>query len=413
MADPTACAKACQFITPDYRQAEARVHGRSASPEAASDEAHFGVVQMMIRARLKSPSEGAQWTGITTELAADLLRAGKVDAVIAMAPHPEDRWRPVPAIVERAEDLAACRGMRMGYAPIMAAVEYAAARGLRRLAVVAIPCQVYALRALEADLQLDTLHVIGTPCSDNTTTERFHQFLALLSDEPETITYLEFRADYHVELRFADGRQKLIPFLMLPLSNLPSDFFPLTCRTCVDYTNRLADITVGYMGGTGQQWLIVRNARGRAMLDALGARIEISKPETGGRRANAVEGFLANTERAAGGLPLRKMPGWVRPIVAWFMPRIGPRGLEFARARVEMKAIETVLHLRRHAPRRMRTMVPEHVWRLVAPYGLERRPSEDSHQDGDARAPENRALHTQADELDIASPPASSASRGS
>ena len=29
------------------------------------------------------------------------------------------------------------------------------------------------------------------------------------------------------------------------------------------------------------------------------------------------------------------------------MPRIGPRGLEFARARVEMKAVETVLHLRR------------------------------------------------------------------
>jgi coenzyme F420 hydrogenase subunit beta len=52
------------------------------------------------------------------------------------------------------------------------------------------------------------------------------------------------------------------------------------------------------------------------------------------------------------------------------MPRIGPRGLEFARARVEMKAIETVLHLQREAPRKMRAMVPAHVWALVAPYGL-------------------------------------------
>ena len=53
-----------------------------------------------------------------------------------------------------------------------------------------------------------------------------------------------------------------MPFLQLPLSQLPSDFFPLTCRTCVDYTNVLADLTVGYMGGRGQQWLLVRNERG-------------------------------------------------------------------------------------------------------------------------------------------------------
>jgi coenzyme F420 hydrogenase subunit beta len=67
------------------------------------------------------------------------------------------------------------------------------------------------------------------------------------------------------------------------------------------------------------------------------------------------------------------MPSWLRPIVGWLMPRLGPRGLEFARARVEMKAIETVLHLEREAPRKMRSMVPEHVWALVAPYGLKRR----------------------------------------
>jgi coenzyme F420 hydrogenase subunit beta len=65
------------------------------------------------------------------------------------------------------------------------------------------------------------------------------------------------------------------------------------------------------------------------------------------------------------------MPGWVRPIVAWLMPRIGPRGLEFARSRVEMKAVETIVHLRREAPRRMKHMVPGHVWALAKPYGLE------------------------------------------
>jgi coenzyme F420 hydrogenase subunit beta len=37
-----------------------------------------------------------------------------------------------------------------------------------------------------------------------------------------------------------------------------------------------------------------------------------------------------------------------------------------------MKAVETVVHLRREKPARMKHMIPEHVWRLVRPYGLDR-----------------------------------------
>jgi coenzyme F420 hydrogenase subunit beta len=37
---------------------------------------------------------------------------------------------------------------------------------------------------------------------------------------------------------------------------------------------------------------------------------------------------------------------------------------------VEMKAVETALHLRRERPRRLRHMVPAHIWRLLAPYGI-------------------------------------------
>lgn len=348
---------------------EQQVHGR-ARDSKQKDELFFGTYQRLYRAALKTPREGAQWTGITTRIAERLLDQNMVDAVITMAPDPDDKWRPVPVIVTRSEGLAQCRGMRMGYAPLISLVEPAIAQGYKRLAVIGIPCQVYALRALERELGLEKLYVIGTPCSDNTTTERFHEFLKLLSNEPESITYLEFCADYHVELRFTDGSQKRIPFLMLPLSKLPQDFFPLTCRTCVDYTNALSDITVGYMGGEGQQWLIVRNQRGAELLNLLGDEITLSEPGSKGNRQGPVKGFIKNTERAAGGLPLRAMPNFLRPLVGWLMPKIGPRGLEFARARVEMKAAETVIHLRRQEPKRMKNMVPPHVWQLVKPYGL-------------------------------------------
>ncbi|SLN72195.1 coenzyme F420-reducing hydrogenase subunit beta [Roseivivax jejudonensis] len=375
IGDGRACGRACQFIRPDYPGLERVAHGRAGAAEG--DEGFFGVTRAMWRARLDPPAPGAQWTGLTTALAATLLAEGAVDAVLATAPHPEDRWAPMPVIVTDPGETARCRGMRMGYGPLLALLEPARAAGHRRIAVIGIPCQVYALRALEAELGFDEITVIGTPCSDNTTTENFHAFLARLDSRPDTISYLEFRADYRVELRFDDGRApRTIPFLNLPLSDLPADFFPMTCKTCVDYTNRLADITVGYMGGDGDQWVIVRNARGQAALDRLGGRVTTRPLTDRGTRESAVRGFLVNVERAAGGLPVRRMPRWLRPIVAFLQPRTGPRGLEFARARVEMKAIETVLHLRRAHPARVKLMVPEHVWRLAARYGLTRRPDE-------------------------------------
>jgi coenzyme F420 hydrogenase subunit beta len=132
------------------------------------------------------------------------------------------------------------------------------------------------------------------------------------------------------------------------------------------------------MGGEGEQWLLVRNEVGEELVGLLGDELHTSEPGSKGKRDKAVQGFIENTRRAAGGLPLRSMPDWLRPLAAWLQPRIGPRGLEFARARVEMKAAETVLHLRRQEGPRMKNMVPAHVWKLVEPYGLKPKPGERS-----------------------------------
>ena len=370
LGDGKACGTACQFIQPQYSRLEAATHGRQAD-DTRAEEAFFGVTHAMHRARLTPAAPGAQWTGITTALATALLETGAVDAVLTVAPDPADRWKPLPVIVTDPAAMAHTRGMRMGYAPTLALLEPARAAGYKRVAFIGIPCQVYALRALEQTLGFDAIHVIGTPCSDNTTTANFHQFLDLLDENPDSISYLEFRTDYRVELRFNDGRPtRLIPFLQLPISRLPPDFFPLTCRTCVDYTNRLADITVGYMGGDGDQWLITRNQRGADLLKLIGPHLAVKRLTSRGNRRAAVQGFMENTARAAGGLPLRRMPNWLRPLVSRLQRLTGPRGLEFARARLEMKAVETILHLRSRHPARIKNMVPAHVWRLVASYGL-------------------------------------------
>lgn len=367
------CGIACQFIKPEYARTEERLHGRAALPlDQGGDEGFFGVSQAMYRARLRAPRPDAQWSGITTTLAEVMLESEEVDAVLCVIGDEADRWRPVPALITDPRKLALARGMRMGYAPLIAMLEEASARGMRRICLIGIPCQVYALRKIEEMLGMERIFVIGTPCSDNTSTENFHLFLHHLTDRPEEVTYLEFRTDFRVEMRFQDGTQRLIPFLKLPISELPDDFFPTTCKTCVDYTNRLADITVGYMAGDGDQWVIIRNERGRAMFDRLSAQLILRELHSSGKRQAAVRGFIENTKRAVGGLPLRRLPKPLRGLVGFLQRFLGPKGLEFARARLEMKAAETVLNLERERPAMMKNMVPDHVWDLVKPYGLER-----------------------------------------
>jgi len=94
-SSPARCATACQFIKPDYPSAETRVHGRTRKL-VDSDELYFGVHESMYTASLKKPDEGAQWTGITTRIAANLLADGSVDAVLAVCPDDQDQWKPKP-----------------------------------------------------------------------------------------------------------------------------------------------------------------------------------------------------------------------------------------------------------------------------------------------------------------------------
>ena len=131
IGDGKDCGKACQFIQPDYDVLEAKTHGRQTIP-TQGEEHFFGVTQTMLRARLTPPAKGAQWSGITTTIAARLLETGAVDAVLTVAPDPADKWKPLPVIVTDAAAMQHVRGMRMGYAPTLALLEPAAAAGLTK-----------------------------------------------------------------------------------------------------------------------------------------------------------------------------------------------------------------------------------------------------------------------------------------
>lgn len=60
------------------------------------DDLHFGVHEDMMYALNTPPVPGAQWTGIVTQIAIDMLESGQVEAVVCVQSDETDRFTPKP-----------------------------------------------------------------------------------------------------------------------------------------------------------------------------------------------------------------------------------------------------------------------------------------------------------------------------
>ena len=84
------------------------------------------------------------------------------------------------------------------------------------------------------------------------------------------------------------------------------------------------------MAGDGDQWLIVRNERGRELVTLLGDEVRTSPLRSRGDRRRVVAMVVGLLERQKGGLPVRRAPRWARPLIGWLQARFGPKGLELS-----------------------------------------------------------------------------------
>ena len=109
-----------------------------------------------------------------------------------------------------------------------------------------------------------------------------------------------------------------------------------------------------------------------ALFDLSLGSTDLQPPEAA---IQAIRDQLGRPESAAYCLHGATLP-FREAVAAWAQRRFGPKGLEFARTRVEMKAAEGILTLRHERPHRMKRMIPNFAWRLVAPYGLAPRTGE-------------------------------------
>jgi 3,8-divinyl protochlorophyllide a 8-vinyl-reductase (ferredoxin) len=355
--------EACAFINQQIPALEVQAHGRSRDLDAPND-VYFGVHQSMMAARKTKPIEGAQWTGIVSAIAIEMLNRGMVEGVVCVQNTKEDRFGPMPIIARTPADILAARVNKPTLSPNLSVLEQIEQSGLKRLLVIGVGCQIQALRAVEKNLGLDKLYVLGTPCVDNVTRAGLQKFLDTTSRSPNTVVYYEFMQDFKVHFKHEDGSTETVPFFGLKTNQLKDVFAP-SCMSCFDYVNSLADLVVGYMGAPfGWQWTVVRNNTGQEMLDLIADQLETQPVTTVGDRHQAVQQSIPAYDKGV------TLPMWAAKLMGVLIERIGPKGLEYARFSIDSHFTRNYLYVKRNYPEKLAAHVPAFAKKIVSQYKL-------------------------------------------
>jgi coenzyme F420 hydrogenase subunit beta len=354
---------ACAFLNQQISDLEAQTHGRSRDLDSP-DDWYFGVRQDMMAARKVQPIEGAQWTGIVSAIAIEMLNQGLVEGVVCVQNTPEDRFQPMPVIARTPEEVLAARVNKPTLSPNLSILEQVEQSGMKRLVVIGVGCQIQALRAVEQQLGLEKLYVLGTPCVDNVTRAGLQKFLETTSRSPETVVHYEFMQDFRVHFKHEDGSTELVPFFGLNTKELKDVFAP-SCMSCFDYVNSLADLVVGYMGAPfGWQWIVVRNDQGREMLDLVMDQLETQPVMSQGDRHQAVQQSIPAYDKGV------TLPMWAAKLMGVVIEKIGPKGLEYARFSIDSHFTRNYLYTKRNHPEKLEAHVPDYAKRIVGQYKL-------------------------------------------
>ncbi|CAM8905535.1 unnamed protein product [Rhodiola kirilowii] len=336
------------------------------------DETYMGVHEELLYARKSQPVEGAQWTGIVTTIAIEMLKSGMVEAVICVQSDPEDRFTPRPVLARTPEEVLAAKGVKPTLSPNLNTLALVEAAGVKRL--LFLWCWLPSASTEICGALLEPGQVIF----DNGKRDGLDKFLKAASNEPETVLHYEFMQDYKVHMKHLDGHIEEVPYFCLPANELVDVIAP-SCYSCFDYTNALADLVVGYMGvpkysgipmNQHPQYITLRNERGREMLDLIKNSLEMTPTiSTGNRRPLVMETVKADDKAKMGEGPSQPAPLFVGNLIAFFLNLVGPKGLEFARYSLDYHTIRNYLYVNRTwGKERANRHMPSYAKKLVEMY---------------------------------------------
>jgi len=237
----------------DFGGLEAEVFGEKSGGEAVN-----GVIHAAYAVRGLDPAltGRVQDGGVATSLALNLMTDGYV---VEAGLEAGKTWSPEPRLVKTRAEVLDCMGTKYTSTPMLVALKKADKKGAKVSAFVGTPCQIHALRRREKSKKTDSL-AIGLFCMETFDYDRFMAYLKEQRVDPERVEKFEIRNGLFIARRRGEA-----PF-EVKIKKLKEMTRPC-CRTCLDYTAELADISIGNVGSPpGWSTVLVRSEKGENAL---------------------------------------------------------------------------------------------------------------------------------------------------
>ena len=179
--------------------------------------------------------------GVVTSLLKFGIENKVFDSAIVCPGETEKTFKPSPSVALVPDDILSAVGAKFFPSPVAKAYGSAVTDyGKTNIALVGVPCQVLAVRKLEAwqhKLSGKLKITIGLFCFGALSFDALLNYLKTKYDmEPSEIKHIRLTTKLIVETQKGE--------IKLPMHEISDQILP-SCRKCTDYTNELADISVG------------------------------------------------------------------------------------------------------------------------------------------------------------------------
>ncbi len=256
------CPRACPRLEWSQSDLEKLVFERNREPSE-----DFGIYQRLILAQTtdKDVTPIGQDGGVVTTLVTFALKKGIVDGALLSGVSLDKPFYPMPLLATTPKEVLKCAGTRYTYSPNLLAIQEALKQKRKSLAFVGTPCQIQAIRKMEAaKLRRYTSKIkfaIGLMCTESFTYEGLmkKQIQQKLGINLRNVKKINIKGKIIVTTN--SGDVKTIPLVEA------KQYTRKSCLPCPDFSAELADISTGGLGLGGWTLTIIRTEAGRELFE--------------------------------------------------------------------------------------------------------------------------------------------------
>ncbi len=251
----------CPRVCPRFEFSQAALETLVFQRERGLNE-EFGIHERLAIARATDESilRRCQDGGVVTALLTYALNNGIIDSAIVSASSQEKPLFPVPRLVSTPQEVLECAGTRYTYSPNLLMLQEALKQKKKSLAFVSTPCQIQAIRKIEAFPLKKYSNLIkftiGLMCTESFTysglmQKHIHETLGVNLYDVEKIN---IKGKVLVTTKASETKA-------IPLREA-KQYTRKGCLPCTDFSAELADISAGGLGLNGWTFTIIRTKTG-------------------------------------------------------------------------------------------------------------------------------------------------------